>query len=303
MVGTILMGSPAIFSYASALRPVLEHATITHTKVSAHPLTKGLAPEYQAFEDAWFVVHATELKLWIAIVRAAAKVVAVDDELDSFVDELKNAALIITGGDTQAQLYLFFFKNKRPSDLKKPVLSSQLSAMRDWVEPLKTSPHASLQALGVKLEKLIADADAAEGELRAAKQKNHEFRSLGERKALIDQFNALRKSSYGKLSEMPHAHPEANLPATFADRFFKPVSKPVEEEEEMTSVELVALIAEKESDVAALRERLQEVLAKEEAEAKRKEERASMEEEMKKTREEIAKQQARLAELEKKLSK
>jgi len=281
-----------------------DHLNFTHVGVSVHPLTKALAADWQALQDEWFKAHEKEIRLWLAILTASAKVVIVDDRIDVITDAVSNVLLIETNNDRSAAAYALYFKDKQPSEIKRPVLGKQLAFVRAWVPLLKASPNAALQAFGAQLEQAIADADAAILELAAAKQANHEFRTVGERKAFYDHLNGLRKSTFGTLAKMPHDHPEANLPANFAERFFKRVRHQAEDSvEAMTSVELVALITDKEDELETLRARLKEVLAFEEAEAKRKQERSAMEEELAKEREEMERRKARIVELEKKLAK
>ncbi len=44
------------------------------------------------------------------------------------------------------------------------------------------------------------------------------FRTVGERKAFTDKFNALRKATLGKLLEMPHKITSEALPSDFAEK-------------------------------------------------------------------------------------
>jgi acyl-CoA reductase-like NAD-dependent aldehyde dehydrogenase len=61
-----------------------------------------------------------------------------------------------------------------------------------------------LKELGGELESAVAAADDAVKALAAAKQTNREFRTVGERRALFDEFNAMQKRNYGKIAELPH---------------------------------------------------------------------------------------------------
>jgi hypothetical protein len=196
------------------------------------------------------------------------------DEPSPRVDAISKTILIETGGDTTAQLYILFFGDKRPSDFKRPVLGDQLAQMRGWIPLLKTSTSAALKALADSVESKVKAGDSALIALTDAKLKNKEFRTVGDRKVLIDKFNALRKSTYGKLSELPHKHPEKNLPGSFAERFFKHTAtkKTGAAKAEPTAAELEAMVAASEANTASLKERLAEAIAKEEAAAKAKSE-------------------------------
>lgn len=94
--------------------------------------------------------------------------------------------------------------------------------MRKWIKPMRASPYPPLVEMGAQVEVKVTQAGKAVDELNAAEQRNREFRATGDRRKLIDAFNALRKSTYGKLAEMPHAQPQLKLPRNFADRFFRP---------------------------------------------------------------------------------
>ncbi len=85
----------------------------------------------------------------------------------------------------------------------------------------EASPHPALAALAPVLVDLIARADAAIAQHLAADQALKDFDMLGGKKTLIDGYNVLRQTAYGQLAAIPHAHPNAMLPANFADRFFR----------------------------------------------------------------------------------
>ena len=240
---------------------MLEHNTFTGTKVEAHPLTAFLAPEYAAFQAKWFQVQAKEISLWVEILRASAKIVVADELLDSLVDRISSAVLAITGSK-DAALYQLYFQNKTPSERRRGVLGDQLETMRGWVTSLKASPHTSLQALGAELEAAIAKADQAVNELSLAKTANREFRTIGERRALVDEFNAMQKRNSGKIAEIPHTDAGKGLSNTFQEGFFKKTRRS-DGDKEMSKEDLVAAIAESENRAAELKARLSEVIAAE----------------------------------------
>jgi hypothetical protein len=262
----------AIIEQDTSLSTVLEHSTYTLTRLEAHPLTRALAPPFVAFQQSWAKTDAQELEHRLAILRAIALVAAADDDLDIFVDKTSNVILSLTGNDRDAALYKQYFGERRPSELKRPVLGAQLDTMRAWVPSLKASSHKQLAQIGVDLEPKIAAADMAKTRLTTAQHESRVFRATGERRALIDHFNALRKDTYGKIAGMPHKHPDENLPGSFADRFFKSVSRAnAKGVEELSSVDILAQIAEAETDLSALRDRLKEAQDREAREAKAKE--------------------------------
>jgi len=258
----------AIIDEDTALDTVLEHSIYTLTRLSAHALTADLAQGFVAFQQAWAAVNAQELALRIDLLKAGALVVASDDELDVLVDAVSNVLLSITGKDRDAAIYKLYFGDKRPSELKRPVLGDQLEAMRAWSSTLKSAKNPALSALGDGVEQKVAAADAAKDAMAAAQHARRVFRTTGERRALIDQFNALRKSTYGKLAELPNTQPNKNLPGSFAEQFFKRVSRAKEPVEALTSTDLREQLDESERQVEALRDRVKEALAREDEAAK-----------------------------------
>lgn len=257
----------------SALRVPLEHNTFSSTKIAAHPLTANLAPEYDAFQVKWFQVQTKEILLWIDMLKAAARIVVADDALDTLIDRISNAILVITDNDREAALYVFYFNGRTPSDCRKPVLGNQLAQMRAWTPSLKSSPHASLQALGAELEQAVANADQAVADLALAKTANREFRTVGERRALIDEFNAMQKRNAGKIAEIPHTEAGKHLPNTFHEGFFKKSSRPTsteDEEKTWTSADFLVAIAESEGRTEELKAKLSEAIATEKAQEAKK---------------------------------
>jgi len=296
------MAGPAVIAQDTSLDKCLEYIVHTQTRISVNALVAHLAPDWDVMLDAWFKIHQKEILLWIAILTAAAKIVSIDDQFDFLANSISNTLLALHNNDRTSPGYTLYFKDIRLSDLKKPVLGRQLAVMREWVDLLLKSENATLQSYGHTLAQLVAQADTALAELKTANKNNYEFRLTGERKQFIDKVNALRQSSHGKIAELPHAKPELALPNTFAERFFKVISARTEDPvEAMTSKELVSLIAEKDNEVAALRTRLEEVLAAEAREAKASEERSAAKDDLAKMRAQAAELAAKMAELEKKL--
>lgn len=262
------MGIPTI-DYDSSLELVLDELAYTRARLKAHPLTAALAADFDAFQPKWMAVFTQEIGLRAERQDAAARVIAADDDLDDLSDGLSKALLIITKGNRGDPLYKLYYGDKRPSDLKRPTLGPQLETMRGWTPSLVASPHAMLTDYGTQLQDKVGVADDAVATAASAEQKSRAFRTVGERKALIDDFNALRKATYGKLAEMPHTQPAAKLPASFADRFFRhgtwtPPEKPA------TSAELAAEIAAKQAEVEALQAELAKTKADEDADAQAK---------------------------------
>jgi hypothetical protein len=253
-----------IIQQAASLATVLEENTRTRARLAAMPLTLPLAADFVAFEETWTKVNAQEIALRNGVISAYALVGYADEVIDVIVDAIANAVLIETHNDRKALLYTRYFGARSPNQLKRFVLGAELETVRGWIPSLKGSSVASLASLGNELEQAVLEADAAVKAVNVAEQQNQDFRILGERKALIDEANALRKSTHGKLSEMPHAFPELHLPNTFADRFFRA-------ERRSKALDVAALkvqIADKGAELGALNDALAEALAEEEKAAK-----------------------------------
>jgi hypothetical protein len=119
---------------------------------------------------------------------------------------------------------------------KRPMLGSQLEAMRAWPASLAGSESPALQALGAELLPIIAEADEAVKAKGASEQARDAFRDIDARKRYIDSVNAARKEAYGALAKMPHQH--LGLPSSFADGFFRREAVKGEAAEEVTAAQL-----------------------------------------------------------------
>lgn len=249
---------------------VQQEIIVTMVLLEADTLVVHLAAAFDTFyNQKWLPVVVQETALLVEAYRADAQVDVTDVGLDDFVDELDTVLLRRVAKDRTDPLYAYYFGKKRPHELKRPVLGGQLETMRSFIKPLKTSNDAELTALGQRLEVLVAKADEAVARQQAAAEAIKTFRTMGARKACIDELNALRKSTAGALSEMPHKYPEKHLPADYADRFFKRGPRRGKTAaKEVTSAELKARIAEQDQILAALNTQLADVLAKEEADAR-----------------------------------
>jgi hypothetical protein len=243
-----------------SLATALDEACFSHARVEANPLTLPYAADFDTFFVDWHLCNGQEIKLRTAIVRKNALIVACDDELDEIVDAVNQAVLLEVKSDRSTALYLRYFGIQTASQLKRPILSGQLEAMRGWVPSLTASTSAVLSALGARLVKAVADADAAVASRLVAEQENRDFRAIGARKALIDSFNGLRKALHGKLSELPHARPELHLPGSFAEQFFRHESAK-KADPVMTVDELQVAISASNENTALLQGKLDKALA------------------------------------------
>ena len=205
----------------ATLEDLLSENSFSLGKLHSHPLAAVFIPLFEEFQSKWFVTSAARTTLVMAISKAEGAVAGADDGLDDFLDLLDRTLLILTKNDRQAQLYLLYFGKLPVHMLKRPMLGEELVTVRGFLSSLQTSTQPVLAALAPQLTALIANADAAVAQHQAATQALKAFDMIGAMKALIDEYNALRQTVYGKLAAIPHEHPEAMLPASFADRFFR----------------------------------------------------------------------------------
>jgi hypothetical protein len=243
-----------------SLATALDEACFTHARIEANPLTLPYAADFDTFFVEWHMCNEQEIKLRTALVKCNAVIAACDDELDAIADATHQSVLLEVKSDRSTALYLRYFGAQTLSQLKKPILSGQLETMRGWIPSLTASTSAVLSALGARLVKAVAAADAAVAARLVAEQQNRDFRAIGQRKTLIDTLNGLRKALYGKLSELPHARPELHLPTSFAEQFFRHETAK-KAEPEMTVEELKTAITASNENTALLQRKLDKALA------------------------------------------
>lgn len=287
----------------TSLDATLEHLVYTLVLLLAHPHTGQLATPYEQQLEQWWVIDRAETERWIEILKAAARIVAADNRLDELVDRLANT-VTAKSGSRKSDEYKYFFGSKPPSEVKRPVLSGQLATMEKWVDTLKGSSDPDLAALGAEIEAAAVYAREQEKLLASAQEANKSFRKLGDRKAFMDAVNALRKTTWGDLAEMPHAHPELRLPSGFADQFFKPVRKPrAKDEGPQTAAEMHAVVADLEAQLDEARVQLASLEAEEAAAAEAKAQREADEAELAEAERDAKAAQAKIAALRAKLAK
>jgi hypothetical protein len=211
----------AIIPLDTSLQAILDQNSFTLGELPSHPLAAPFVPKFDAFQTQWFTVQQTRTNLVIAAGKAEGAVHGADDALDDFVDTLDRTLLIAVKNDRKAPLYANYFGLKPPHLLKRPLLAEELATCRAWVPSLQTSNIPAVAALAPVLVSLVAAADAAVAQQIAADQALKDFDMIGDKKTLVDGYNALRKSTYGDLAAMPHQNPTAMLPPSFADRFFR----------------------------------------------------------------------------------
>jgi hypothetical protein len=255
-----------IIDHDASLDVLLDECVYTSARLGAQSITAPLAADFDAFIAEWSSVNSEEIQLRSKRTKAYALGAAVDEDLNDLSDAASKTLLVITRNNREDPEYVLYFGNKRASEFKRPMLGAQLESMRAWVKPMKASSYQSLVDLGSAVETKVAEGDEAVKAIADAEQQIRELRTTGKRRQLFDKLNALRKATYGKLAEIPHAHPELKLPRNFADRFFR-TERPGPAPKEPTIADLEAQLAETNAQVASLQQRIDEAKKAEAAEA------------------------------------
>jgi len=216
--------SVAVLPPTTTVDTVLEWTSFISGELPSHPLAAVYIPLFDAQQEKCFVVHQARTLLKVAISRCRGAERGADDGLDDFIDVFDRTLLIITKNDRDAAIYQLYFALKTASELARPILGDELATVRAWLPSIQSSLYPAIVALAPRLVDLIAAADIAVANLVVARQALKELDAIGAKKDLLDGFNALCKTVHGELAAMPHKHPEAMLPATFADRFFPHVA-------------------------------------------------------------------------------
>jgi hypothetical protein len=166
-------------------------------------------------------MQSRQWQLTLAVLRAEAKAIVLDQGLDVTAEQIIQALLIICNKDTEDDRYTHYMGSMKPSELKEPVLEEELDTLEAWVPDLLGSPYKELNVLGAKLQPQVAEARIAEGELKTARQALASFREVGEWPALVAEVNAARKGARGDLAAFVLKNPALGLPKDLADQAFR----------------------------------------------------------------------------------
>jgi hypothetical protein len=252
----------------SNLANIKDEDRFTRSRLEVHPLTVVLAASLAQFINTnWQTALLLEFKLEDDLARASARIHYADQVLNTLVKKLDTSLLLLTNKDRTAPLYAQFFGNQRPFQVAAGILGPQLETMRGWVALLLGSVHDSLKALGTEIDLAVKQADAAVAAKTTAENALLVFTTTGERRKVIDDYNALRKSTYGELGKLQHQHPD--LPNDFADSFFRHESRRNDDKlsPEQLKQKIDALAAQQET----LQKKLDDALARQKADAEQKE--------------------------------
>lgn len=254
-----MAGIPTI-PHGTSIPGLFDQYFYTLSLLGRHPLARLLVPELEALRPDLDAAQAEEQRLIWNQYDADAAVKLIDRVLDGIADGVDNTLLTDVKRDRRSPLYLRYFGTRRASDLKRPQLGFQLQLMRDWPPSLIESANPVLQQYGVQLLATVGEADTAAAAKQRVAQELKDFRVTGMRARLIDRFNSLRKSLYGRLGEIQHANP--SLGSGWAESFFRSSGS-----ERVTLGEIERRIASVELDLAALRKQRDDLVAQEERDA------------------------------------
>lgn len=292
------MAGIVTISPRTTVSSMYEDYFFTMSRLRAHPRTQALVAGFETFRPKLDTAFIAELGLTEKRHDADAAVDVVDAELDGLVDVIASTTLVDAKQDRTRVPYVHYFGNLRPSELKRPILGDQLDEMRNWPVSLQASGNPVLQQCGAQLEAKVQQADLLTAEQGKAHQAVADFRAIGGRKVLVDEFNARRKALYGQLGTIQHENPE--LGNGWADFFFRQGSGG----DRLTTKEVDRRIAATENELAALKAQREAILNQDElaAKAKAAQEKAKKQAELEAAKKAAAALAAKMAELEQELS-
>lgn len=238
---------------------------IVHLLAEPDPAIQALAVPFEELENVdWWPTFKQEKGLIRGLFAADARGDRLDDTLDFLSDTTAAIVKLEVKSSGRPAALVRYYGSQRPSEFRKARLGPQLDAMRTWPPSLLASANATLQEVGAKIAATVKEADASITAELLAEQQLTDFRVSGARKALVDKFNALRKSTHGALAKFAHEHPEKNLPSSWADSFFRHESAP----RVPTLEELERKITFAEAELTRLKVQRDQIVAAQDAEEK-----------------------------------
>ncbi len=241
------MPVPVIESTASVAH-LLEENAFTLARLSQHPATAPIGADLEAFGGS------------------ITAIVVADEELDRLVARLEEALLAAASGDKKHELYARYLGTRSRRELERPIVAGRLDVLRAWLPQLVAETDVGLLALSGDLERALLAADGAALAQAGGEKTIRDFRSAGQREALIDQFNILRRLAALKLSDLREAFPDEDLPAP--EDCFRVDPRGTLEPGAPIADELRAKIARLREDLGDLEDQLAAIAAHEEAERK-----------------------------------
>lgn len=200
---------------ASSLLVPLDRAVTIRARLAADPRTASLVAAWDSWIADWKTTYIQEIDLRIALITANAIATFCDEELDDLSGETWTA----TEDDPAERL--FYYNGKTNKQFTAPRHGIQYQKMGAWITHMAASKDPRIVDIGTRLVVKYKAAGDAVKVAQDADTASREFRTTGNRRQLIDRYNALGKSTEGNLKEMPHAHPELKLPNDYVERFMR----------------------------------------------------------------------------------
>lgn len=267
------MTTIATFSIDDALPGLHSEYLYTADSLVKNPLAQPFAADFQPVGVLLDAAIKTQGGLDDAAVLAAAGRDAADAALDPIMIRIIATLLIITHDNRDDPLYLSYAAGQTGAEIVRPMLGAELETAGEWVTDLAKESEPSLLPFAVPLKAAFDVGAAAEADVKAADKALSTFRLTGERKVVVDAFNAARARLFGKLLEFQHAHPELRLPADWAAGFFRHAVKA--SKYGTTAAQVQAYLAKLEDDKATAIAYLAELNAKTAAKDKARADRAA----------------------------
>jgi hypothetical protein len=300
------MGSIATFTPDDSIAVLRTAWRYTVSRLLKNPLTTStsFAPDFQALGPTFDAASKTQSDLDDASVIAAAGRDAADDALDPLLGQIINALLIVTRNDREDPLFVSYVGAQTPAEIVRPLLGAELVTAAEWVEPLQQEPDPVLQGFAAPLAEVVATGQAAEKDVKAADKALSDFRLVGERKRLVDAFNAARGNLFGALVKFQHENTKLRLPSDWAESFFPRTAKSAKYGSTVAQAEatVTKLAGELEAAQENLKELKQKAADREDARAKRAQARVDLAASRKAGREKRQQEKALEAEAKKKLT-
>ena len=215
------MPGPLTVNDATATLDTLRaHWRFTLSRLKSDPNGAPYVADLSAFEASWDAADKKERMLDDAVAHAEAGAVFADGGLDRLVDQVTVA---IHGGkkpNLSLPLNRLYFGALTPSQLKRPILGTELAQIHGWPQLLGQASQPELSALAPAAAAAMQPADAAAGALSKALSERDTFRLSGDRTKLFDAFNALTARTHAGLKALALEHPELKLGTTYAESFF-----------------------------------------------------------------------------------
>lgn len=202
--------------YDIALSTLWGEAVYTEARLLSEPLTCPYAPAFGALVERVEVEERAQRALRRKEIVAQAGVDRADDGLDDGVNETDRALRVVVRDDREDKRYTRYIK-RAPSLIIRMGLETELEAVRNWPESLKTEAEPQLAQMGTLMEERVkAGDDAIKARNKAMTDTaDHRVRSIVR---LVDDVNAARLSLFGQLVSLVEPN---KLPRDWPDRFFR----------------------------------------------------------------------------------